>query len=109
VNFVVTDGGSNKPDGADANSGDASGASAVTDVDAQVEDAGMPAFITGAPVTGPARYVQYKCCTPANDCFIAFQGDDLICRDMDTWATYAALDCQNQGLVVNGLAIYVGC
>jgi len=137
VNFVVTDGGGHDtfPDGTDGTSvpdggsapdevgGTAStdaapadatagtdAASRVTDIDAQREDADPSAFAAGPVVSGPARYVRYKCCTAANDaCFIADQGDDTTCRDAETWTTYATTDCENQGLVVYGVGLYVGC
>lgn len=133
VNFVVTDGGGHDvpPDGADdsaASAGDdaapvdgtavdvppldaaakADAAASVTDIDAQIVD-GSPPF-TGSSLDGPSHFVEYKCCvTDGGTCFVATQGDMFTCRDSATWTVYATTDCANQGLVVNGVGLYLGC
>lgn len=127
VNFVVTDGGGHDvpPDGADdsaASAGDDAApvdgtavdvapldaAASVTDIDAQIVD-GSPPF-NGSSLDGPSHFVEYKCCvTDGGTCFVATQGDMYTCRDSATWTLYATTDCANQGLVVNGIALYLGC
>ena len=138
VNFVVTDeGGHDVPaDGAAGSAGDdgaiqdgddaapvdgtavdaasldaaakADAAASVTDIDAQIVD-GSPPF-TGPSLDGPSHFVEYKCCvTDGGTCFVATQGDMFTCRDSATWTVYATTDCANQGLVVNGVGLYLGC
>jgi len=133
VNFVVTDGGGHDvpPDGADDSAASAGDDAApvdgtavdgapldavaatdttakVTDIDAQVVD-GSPPF-NGPSLDGPSQFVEYKCCaTDGGTCFVATQGDMYTCRDSATWTLYATTDCANQGLIVNGIALYLGC
>lgn len=85
-------------------------ASRPADLDAQVADAGEPAFAVGAPVSGPSRYAEYKCCTSlTGPCYVGYQGSDTTCRDEATWTTYANAACADQGRVMVGLGMYVGC
>lgn len=81
------------------------------DLDAQVADSGVPSFADGTiNVPGPSRYVEYKCCTsPTGACFVGYQGDATTCRDQDTWTTYANAACADQGRIMVGLGLYVGC
>jgi hypothetical protein len=71
-------------------------------------EAGPNNMFMGTPTAGPSRYVQYKCCLN-NACYVALQGDDGTCRDASSWTLSATMDCENQGLTVAGIALYVGC
>ena len=116
VNFASGDAGPSRVDTAVAPS-DAPAADAPSpDVLPPIPDASSinahevaaEGIFTGAPLAGPSRYVQYKCCLN-NSCDVVVQGDDNACRDASTWTLAATVDCESRGLTVAGIGLYVGC
>jgi hypothetical protein len=117
VNFTGRDAGPSGVDAAVAPSDAPSADAPAPDVLPPIPDAslisprevGSDAFFLGAPIAGPSRYVQYKCCQTDGSCFVAAQGDGGACRDAATWTASATMDCERQGLTVAGIGLYDGC
>jgi hypothetical protein len=68
-----------------------------------------PDPFVGAPVPGPARYAQYKCCISTSSCTVAQLGGESVCKDAASWQADAATACTPTGGTVYGLGLYVSC
>jgi hypothetical protein len=64
---------------------------------------------TGVPISGPAHYAQYKCCTSTISCTVVQLGGESVCKDAASWQADAAAACTPTGGTVYGLGLYGSC
>lgn len=64
---------------------------------------------SGSPVSGPARYAQYKCCQSQTACDVVQLGGEAVCKSADAWQSEATATCSSKGGTLYGLGLYQSC